>query len=195
MLENGKNTSISVSEAQDEALKCLALCTTQRYSVYCHRGVKKPDNSFSFCFSSLSSLFLEPLHQSYLMCLTIYKCFLGEAGNICTVIPILSNYRVSLLSGWRLFTLPSSVAVTNSYKRHLQTLFKHHMSLYNNKSALISLLLLIFLNGFQTFDLHNRYVKRLWMHIDKGNSVRMQTHYIFIMVRGQTHPGIQWGSA
>lgn len=42
----------------------------------------------------------------------------------------------------------------------------------------MSFLLLIFLNGSQTFDLWNRYVKRLWMHIDKGNSVRTATHYM-----------------
>ena len=31
-------------KAQDDVLKCLVLYTTQRYSVYCHRGVKKPEN-------------------------------------------------------------------------------------------------------------------------------------------------------
>ena len=29
---------------QDDVLKCLVLSTTQKYSVYCHRGGKKAEN-------------------------------------------------------------------------------------------------------------------------------------------------------
>ena len=44
MSENGKKKCQSVfPKAQDDVLKCLVLFTTQRYSVYFHRG-KKPEN-------------------------------------------------------------------------------------------------------------------------------------------------------
>ena len=33
-----------IPKAQDDILKCLFLSTTQRYSVHCHRGGKKPEN-------------------------------------------------------------------------------------------------------------------------------------------------------
>ena len=33
-----------LKNVQDDALKCLVLYTTQRCSVYCHRGGKKPGN-------------------------------------------------------------------------------------------------------------------------------------------------------
>ena len=32
---------ISLKNVQDDVLKCLVLSTTQKYSVYCHRGGKK----------------------------------------------------------------------------------------------------------------------------------------------------------
>ena len=44
MLENGKKYLINVPKAQDDVLKCLVLSTAQRYSVYCQRGGKKPEN-------------------------------------------------------------------------------------------------------------------------------------------------------
>ena len=31
-------------KTQYDVLKCLVLATAQRYSVYCHRGGKKPEN-------------------------------------------------------------------------------------------------------------------------------------------------------
>ena len=34
-----------VKNVQDDVLKCLVLSTTQRYSVYCHRGGKKPEKT------------------------------------------------------------------------------------------------------------------------------------------------------
>ena len=42
--ENGEKRRSVFPKAQDDVLKCLVLSTTQRYSVYCHRGVKKPEN-------------------------------------------------------------------------------------------------------------------------------------------------------
>ena len=45
MSENGKkNVDKMFPKAQDDILKCLILSTTQKYSVYCHRGGKKPEN-------------------------------------------------------------------------------------------------------------------------------------------------------
>ena len=37
--------------AQEYILKCLVWSTTQIYSVYCQRGVKKPENTYFDCFS------------------------------------------------------------------------------------------------------------------------------------------------
>ena len=34
----------NVDPVAPQVLKCLVLSTTQRYSVYCHRGAKKPEN-------------------------------------------------------------------------------------------------------------------------------------------------------
>ena len=44
MSENGEKCGSVLPKAQDDVLKCLVLSTTQRYSVYCHRGEKKLEN-------------------------------------------------------------------------------------------------------------------------------------------------------
>ena len=41
MSENGEKCGSVFPKVQDDILKCLVLSTTQRYSVYCHRGEKK----------------------------------------------------------------------------------------------------------------------------------------------------------
>ena len=45
MSENGKKMLISMfPKAEDNIRKCLVSSTTQRKSVYCHRGGKKMEN-------------------------------------------------------------------------------------------------------------------------------------------------------
>ena len=44
MSENAKKCRPVFPKAQGDVLKCLVLSTTQRYSVYCHRGGKKAEN-------------------------------------------------------------------------------------------------------------------------------------------------------
>ena len=44
MSENGEKCQSVFPKAQDDVLKCLGLSITQRYSDFCHRGVKKPEN-------------------------------------------------------------------------------------------------------------------------------------------------------
>ena len=44
MPENGEKGQSVFPKARDDVFKCLVLSTTQRCSVYCHRGGKKPEN-------------------------------------------------------------------------------------------------------------------------------------------------------
>ena len=44
MSENGEKCQSVFPKVQDGILKCFILSTIQRYSVYCHRGGRKPEN-------------------------------------------------------------------------------------------------------------------------------------------------------
>ena len=44
MSENGKKCRLVFPKARNDVLKCLVLSKNQIYSVYCHRGGKKPGN-------------------------------------------------------------------------------------------------------------------------------------------------------